>query len=211
MHRHCSLTLLSFIFCFCTEDARSQQPQPLVSFQPATITLRSNCMYQTDCHDSRKSWQPATEGYWTLAQDNPGAQQHASRDPPATPPALAPSELAAAREPARGPRWQRWPGHYHPVNRAVLAQQLRLDKTYERRFLKPAERAVLASVLMTNRATVDTKIKMKTACKAGFAQKLQRQKDEKEESLRGSLLLKQQNGVNEQVYLIKISNTERKI
>ena len=47
-----SLTLLSFIVCFCTEDARSQQLQPLVSFQPATVTLRSNCIYQTDCHDS---------------------------------------------------------------------------------------------------------------------------------------------------------------
>lgn len=89
------------------------------------------------------------------AHTNSGAQQPASRALPAT---LAPSMRAAALEPAEGLCWQRWPGHYHPRNRAVLAQQLKLDRTYERLFLKPVERAVLASVLsLTNRATVHTK------------------------------------------------------
>lgn len=132
----------------------------------------------------------------------------ASKSPPATPAALAPSVLAAALEPARGLCWQRWPGHYHPANRAVLAQQLKLDRTYKSLFLKPVERAVLANVLsLTNRATVDTKGKMKTACKAGRAQKLQRQKDEKEESLRRCLLPNQENGANEQEHFIKKSVT----
>lgn len=117
---------------------------------------------------------------------NAGPHQLSSRavcqqSSPATPAALAPSVLAAALQQARGACWQRWPGHHQSVNRAVLAWQLKLDRTSERLFLKPVERAVLASILSTtNRAPADTTIQMETACNAVLAQKLQRQKDERE-------------------------------
>lgn len=178
-----SLTLFSFIVHFHTEDARLLQLQPLMSFQAATITLRSNCIYQANCHDSHSPDSQQQNG--TKRWPTP-APEHSSvpAELPSHPGSPGTFHTGSCPGAGQGTMLAELARPLPAVNRAVLAQQLKLDRTDERFILTPVERAVLASVLsLTNRATVDAKIKMKRVCKAGLPQKLQRQKDEKQDSV----------------------------
>jgi len=121
--------LLSFLVHFYTEDTRSSQ----ATFQPAAISLRSNCTYQIDYPDSQheQGLQAGRCSPWS-----PAGCQHRSPAP------WQPWHLQCWQ-----PLWSQPRDRHHHLNRAVLALQLKLDTACNRLFLKPVERAVLAGVL----------------------------------------------------------------